>query len=51
VIWLASFVTWVPIARLDPKIWIPVAWLFTFVAASITTRVLLSFRITRPLVL
>lgn len=51
VVWLVVFVSVLPPSAMDLVLWIPLAWVTVFGAASATTWALLSNRFTRPLVL
>jgi peptidoglycan/LPS O-acetylase OafA/YrhL len=50
VIWLATFVRFVPPSSLPPALWIPAGWVFCFAGASATTWALLTIPFTRPVV-
>ena len=50
VLWLGAFFTLIPPDSWPPAPWILVGWLFCVAGASLTTFVLKSFRLTRPMV-
>lgn len=51
VMWLVLFIALVSPNSMNPALWIPVAWAFTFTGASLTTWVLKSIPLTRPVVI
>ena len=50
VLWLGAFFTVIPADTWPPGLWILVGWVFCVAGASLTTFVLKSFRLTRPMV-
>jgi fucose 4-O-acetylase-like acetyltransferase len=50
VLWLGAFFTVIPADSWPPGLWILVCWAFCVAGASLTTFVLKSFRLTRPMV-
>jgi fucose 4-O-acetylase-like acetyltransferase len=50
VLWLGTFFTVIPADSWPPALWILAGWLFCVAGASLTTFVLKSFRLTRPMV-